>query len=268
MPLVEALVGSASTDLFDAIFDVEIDDNDYELFDDRDSDIGMDTPALRSRHSRENVNFGLNAGSPNTPTKDKGTEKKRLGSASPVPRIRTRRPTSRGRLSSERQPGQSSSARNTPRLHSLALSNLSSNDVVNSPEPVTAISTSNQSPLAKLFGSRFLSPTAGGMVPEAAHMAQVAAQAASSADASVRRVESLLDSVAQLPVQKLKEEMKELQVRLLVLYFGAVLMGFLGPSSAHREFAASVDQRHAKRGSSSTRYHLRHINYPRTSFES
>ncbi len=215
MPLVEALVGSASNDMFDAIFDVEIDDNDYELFDD--SDVDMDALALRSRHSRENVN----AGSTYTPTKDKSTDKKRLKSASPVPRIRTRRPTSRGRPSSERQPGESSSRRNTPRLHSLALSNLSSNDVVNSPEPVTATSMSNRSPLAKFFGSRFLSPTAGGMMaPEAAHMAQVAAQAASSADASVRRVESFLDSVNQLPVQKLKEEMKELQVRSLLLYLG------------------------------------------------
>jgi hypothetical protein len=53
MPLVEALVGSSSNDLFDAIFDVEFDDNDYELFGDSDAD--MDLPALRSLYSRESL---------------------------------------------------------------------------------------------------------------------------------------------------------------------------------------------------------------------
>lgn len=203
MPLVEALVGSASNDLLDAIFDVELDDNDYEIFDD--SDVDMDAPALRSRHSRENMLP--------TPTKNKSTGRKPLKSMSPIPRIRTRRPTSRGRLSSDRQRGESSSAQNSPRLQSLRLSNLSSNDVVNSPEPVTASTTSNRSPLAKFFGSRYLSPTAGGMSPEAAHVAQQASLAATSADATLRRIESLLDSSYEMPVQKLKDEMRELQVR-------------------------------------------------------
>jgi hypothetical protein len=88
--------------------------------------------------------------------------------------------------------------------------------MVNSPELVTMTTTSNRSPLAKLFTSRFLSPpsTGGFQRDEGNGISQVAraAQAAAIAEASVKQIEILLENVKELPVQKLKDEMKELQV--------------------------------------------------------
>lgn len=209
MPLVEALVGSSSNDLFDAIFDVEVDDDDYELFGDSDAD--MDMPALRSLHSKENLKSNIDRGNV-TPTKGSRNGKNRRESPSPVPLIRTRQP-SRGRISSER--GESSSAQNSPRLRRLSLSQLNTDELINSPEVVTTTTMSNRSPLAKLFTSRFLSPPTTGHFPReesASPVVRVPSQAAASAEVSVRQIATLLENVKELPVQKLKDEMKELQV--------------------------------------------------------
>jgi succinate dehydrogenase/fumarate reductase flavoprotein subunit len=43
---------------------------------------------------------------------------------------------------------------------------------------------------------------------------QQAASSAAAAESNVRRIEALLEDVKDLPVHKLKDEMKELQVRL------------------------------------------------------
>lgn len=217
MPLVEALVGSASNDLFEAIFDVQVNENDYDLFDDSDAD--MDSPALHSLHSRESLEPYVDRRNA-TSREGKRKAKKSRESPSPVPQIRTRQP-SLGRISSERpQRGKSSSARNSPRLHPLLLGDLNTDDMINSPEVVTTTTMSNQSPLAKLFASRFLSPPMGSSPREegninASQAARQAAQAATNAEASVRRIETLLGDVKDLPVQKLKDEMKELQVSFL-----------------------------------------------------
>jgi len=212
MPLVEALVGSSSNDLFDAIFEVEIDDDDYELFGDSDAD--MDLPALRSLHSKENLKSNIDRGNV-TPTKESRSGKNRHESPSPVPLIRTRQPT-RGRISSEQlQRGESSSAQNSPRLRRLSLSQLNTDEVVNSPDLVTTTTMSNRSPLAKLFASRFLSPPATGNFPRensTSPVVRVPSQAATSAEVNVRQIATLLENVKELPVQKLKDEMKELQV--------------------------------------------------------
>ena len=215
MPLVEALVGSASNDLFDAIFDVEIDDDDYELFGDSDAD--MDLPALRSLHSQESLKPNVDRGNV-TPSKENRTGKRRQESPSPVPQIRTRQPS---RISSERR-GESSSAQNSPKLRRLTLSNLNTEDVVNSPEVVTTTTMSSRSPLARLFTSKFLSPPTGNFQREegfgsASPVVRVPSQAATSAELSVRQISTLLESVKELPVQKLKDEMKELQVGLQVI---------------------------------------------------
>lgn len=205
MPLVEALMGSSSNDLFDAIFDVEVGQDDYELFDESDGE-GLGG-ALRSMNSRENVRVGQGG---------------RAASRSPVPQIRKRRPTSLGRLNTERR--EASSARGSPRTRGLALTSMGSSEFLNSPEVMTSpTTTSNRSPLARLFGSRFSSAAAGGsgalfpLPTSDSTAAQVAVQAATNTEASVKHIESLLEAVSELPVQRLKEEMKELQVSFLLL---------------------------------------------------
>lgn len=157
IPLVEALVGSASNDLYDAIFEVEVAE-DFDIFDESDDD----APALRSFDSRENI---------------------RASGTSPGPELR-KRPSS---LSVSRA-GPSPKA--SPRQR--VISTLSPNDVFTSPDVIT---TSFRSPLARLFNQR--SPVDGPAVGEA----------------SLKRIETLLDDVRSLPVQRLKEEMKELQDR-------------------------------------------------------
>ena len=179
MPLIEALVGSTSNDVFDAIFGVDVDEHDYDIFDDSDGE--QNVPHLRSLHSRENM---------------RGRET-RSRSRSPVPHIRTRGPTNLGSSPTRCDP---SSPRKSPRhrgLKSLPPVDGSLPELVASPASASA-----RSPLAQLFGSRFSSE-----LPATSSTPTV------NTDASVRQIELLLEAVGQLPVQKLKEEMKELQVR-------------------------------------------------------
>ncbi|KAF8199535.1 receptor-activated Ca2+-permeable cation channel [Pholiota molesta] len=192
MPLMEALVGSASNDLYDAIFEVEIDDEDYDIFDD--SDAEHDSPHLYSQHSHENL---------------------RNGARSP------RRPTSLSRLTGGGASGRDSSpTRNSPKQRVLSPAALAPIDVRVPPEgaPSPALSN-NRSPLARLFSSRFPSiatSSSTAAAPETSNSALAAeavVQAAANSETSLRHIESLLDAVSQLPVHKLKEEMKELQDR-------------------------------------------------------
>ena len=176
MPLIEALVGSTSNDVFDAIFDVDVDEHDYDIFDDSDDE--QNFPHLRSLHSRENMH---------------GRET-RSRSRSPVPHIRTRGPTTLGSSPTRRDP---SSPRKSPRHRGLK--RLAPVDGL-SPELV-ASPASTRSPLAQLFRSRFSS-----------ELPATPSTPAANTDTSVKQIELLLEAVGQLPVQKLKEEMKELQV--------------------------------------------------------
>jgi hypothetical protein len=183
---MEALRGSPSNDLFEAIFHVELDETDYELFLDE-SDGDRDIPVLRSFYSRESSHFG-----------DDG---RRNSSMSPVPRIRTRRPSSTGRTS----------------IHGGERDG----DPGLSPVDFPAVSEApsmNQSPLSRLFRSRFLS-TPGIVQPaasseSAAAAAAQVARAAMNTETTVLHIETLLEAVSELPVHKLKEEMKERQARI------------------------------------------------------
>jgi hypothetical protein len=78
MPLMEALTGGSTNDLFGAIFDVELDEADYELFLDE-SDGEADLTALSSFQSREYFRDG-----------------RRSPPISPVQKIQTRYPSSLG----------------------------------------------------------------------------------------------------------------------------------------------------------------------------
>ena len=188
MPLMEALTGSSTNDLFEAIFDVELDETDCGLFLDE-SDGEADVAALMSFQSKENFRAG-NDGSRSSPM-------------SPVPRIQTRYLPSLGPTVEEGggDPGPSNTV---------------------FPAEQSPPSLNNQSPLTKLFRSR-LSSTPGIVQPAisseaAVAAAQVATRAAMNTETSARHIESLLETVGELPVHKLKEEMKELQVCNLVRF--------------------------------------------------
>ena len=175
MPLMEALTGSSIYDLFQAIFDVELDEEDYGLFVDE-SDGEADLAALNSFHSMENLRDGRRS--------------------SPVPKIRTRYPSSLG---------------DTP-TNARSADPGSSNTVFPGDQ---SSPSSIQSPLTRLFRSRLSSNP--GIIPAASSeaavaAAQVATRAAMNTETSARHIETLLETVRELPVHKLKEEMKELQV--------------------------------------------------------
>ncbi|KAF6757068.1 receptor-activated Ca2+-permeable cation channel [Ephemerocybe angulata] len=224
MPLVEALVGSTSNDLFEAIFDVDVElTSEYDLFLGYDDD---ERVGLRSHTSRETLGGGAAA----TSVKDeeigaKKTPKRRPRKLSPSPsplgkareRGRAQSPAGSMKMSlNEPSPvegtGPSFNVPQTPRGSNPATpaergqkqklrvqSLLSPMDAVMSPEALTSTSSS-RSPLARLFTQK--------MFPNEQQVA-VAAQA----EAGVRRIEALLEDVKELPVQRLKEEMKELQDR-------------------------------------------------------
>ena len=187
IPLMEALTFSSTNDLFQAIFDVELDEADYGLFLDE-SGIEEDLATLGTFHSRENLPDGRRS--------------------SPVPKIRTRYPSSLGGTPTNVRSGDPGS----------------SNTVF--PGGQSPPSSIIESPLTRLFRSR-LTSTPGIIQPGASSeaavaAAQVATRAAMNTETSARHIETLLETqaVRELPVHKLKEEMKELQVcRHLLRFF-------------------------------------------------
>ncbi|KAJ6577224.1 receptor-activated Ca2+-permeable cation channel [Mycena capillaripes] len=157
MPFVEALVGSTSSDLYDAIFEIDSVAGPG-LFDESEEE---DFPQLRSVASHDNI----------------------------TPNERVRRRPSRVSLAG-RSPLRAASAHESPRRRPL--STLSALDVtVGSAE----VSTGGRSPLAKFF-AHVDPPAPTGPV-----------------EASIRRVETILDDLRDLPVHRLKDEMRELQER-------------------------------------------------------
>ncbi|KAE9399264.1 hypothetical protein BT96DRAFT_1019592 [Gymnopus androsaceus JB14] len=160
IPIVEALVGSTSANIYDAIFDVEA-EHDAELFGDSDED---EAPALRS----------LNVVSP---------------PASPTSVRRVRKTSSLAPSTSgvRRDPSPSSGLRP-----------ISTNLEPSASAEVPTVRT--KSPLTRLF---VRTPSTENPV----------SAAATSVEASVRRVETLVDEMKGIPLQKIREEMKELQDR-------------------------------------------------------
>lgn len=163
MPLVEALVGSASNDLYEAIFDVQEDNASgvMDIFDESDDEL----PHLRSYHSRENIDDG------------NGHERRRAASLGLGVRVPFSPPS--GRVSRDLSPA--GTARNSALLSAAE------------------IPTTPRSPLGRMFSR--------GSATE------------SVMDATARKVDALVDDLRDLSVHKLKDEMKELQVRYLAELF-------------------------------------------------
>jgi hypothetical protein len=181
MPLVEALVGSTSSDLYEAIFEIDS-VGGPGLFDDSEEE--EDFPQLRSIASRDTIRSAE----------------------------RVRRRPSRVSLAA-RSPLRAGSPQGSPRRRPL--SSLSALDVgVSSAE----ISSGGRSPLAKFFAH--VEPPAG----------------TGPVESSLRRVETILDDLRDLPVHRLKDEMRELQVcsfRVFSLSGARFLLIAVGAAGAH-----------------------------------
>ncbi|CAK5268564.1 unnamed protein product [Mycena citricolor] len=149
MPIIEAIVGSTSSNLYDAIFALDADVSP-DLFHDSDDE----RPQLRSVASRETL-----------------------------PSLRHRASfTSLGATSRQLSP--------TPSPRKRVVSAIATLDTASA-----EISTGNRSPLARFF----------------AHVDPPSP--AAPVEASVRRMETIIDDLRDLPVSRLKDEMRELQER-------------------------------------------------------
>lgn len=181
LPFFEAVMGPNMHDVYVAVFEAEPDvvEEDEELFADREQDlIGLHSWASRE-HGRNRTNTP-----PQTPMLPElhvpESPARANRSASSIPRF---------------QPGQSSSS---PRARKLSLRPSLAEHL-----RTTAAESQGLSPLTRLFGGR-RSAVDGGPSP---------VEKLDKVEEGVRRVQELLEDVRELPVARLKEEMRELQER-------------------------------------------------------
>jgi len=180
MPILEAIVGSQSSDLYDAIFEVEMESEDDLFHSDEE-----DRAAIRSMTSREDlVRQKSRSRTPGARVRTQSAPKAGMGTQSVL-----KTPTSpRSPIRSGYSPGAS------PLRLATGLP-----AVVEPGQSAEIASLGTRSPLTRLF--------AGG------GLAAGKAGSSKAGEASLRRVEALLEDVKDLPVNRLKDEMKELQDR-------------------------------------------------------
>jgi hypothetical protein len=186
LPLFEELMGTNLHDVYEAIFDVDLDlvEEDEELFQDREQDrVGLHSWTSRESgrngtHTPPQINIPSEPHIPESPS--------RAGCrASSFPRT---------------QPGQSN---RSPRTRKLSLRpSLAEHLRVSAAEGQGA---DPRSPLSRLFSNR-LSEADTGPSPVDVHKLD-------KVEEGVRRVQELLEDVRELPVSTLKDEMRELQER-------------------------------------------------------
>lgn len=194
IPLFD-LLGSGSADVYDAIFDVEV-SHETDLFDSDDEHEGERTTVpgetLLSFPSRDSLQ----------PLPRSLTRPSRPPSAQPGPETpRHRRRTSLPRsppLARSRSHREGVSPSVSPRSRNI---NLTAVPASSSGEMQTA---GPRSPLSRLYSTR-----ASG----SANQLERVSSAAAGMDAGVRKLEVMIEDVRSLPVNKLKDEMKELQDR-------------------------------------------------------
>jgi len=213
MPLVEALVGSSHNDLFEAIFDVELSD-EYDIFEEGyEEDEGF---ALRSQASRETLRGGKRQGRKTRPSPSPspaGKQRRRSPSSIKITEAEDEASDKVGTIIPPSLPTSPTAVngngveygRNAPQVSRLRVQSLLSppqagaEGRVYAPEMYSATSNS-RSPLARLFNQRNFP------------VHQSPGSPGGSSDPGLRKIEALLEDVKDLPVQKLKDEMKELQV--------------------------------------------------------
>lgn len=177
MAIFETFLGPKSRDLFEAIFEVEVDSDD-DLFPDDEEEHG-DNHGLRSYASAESLRLRrMNS----TATRD----------ATPTRSVRAISP------SSQRSPTKRRPNLLTPLATTSGAAELPSQ-------------SGQRSPLSRLWGpSRAM---AHGQRPASpAYGDTLGADLAGPTPAAVRKMESLLEEMKALPVQRVREDMKELQV--------------------------------------------------------
>lgn len=211
MPFLEHLVGSSTTDLYDAIFDADVSNSQgLDIFDE-DEDADDDRAEMRSIVSQDDTSgippFIL---SPPTATTSAAAPMRRAPSLPRPPASpsgHSNHSTGRRGVSS---PGGSPRPRRI-RLPSVIQASLSGE--IQSMGP--------GSPLSRLYTGRTVS-----------NVSQSAAAHATT-EAGIRRLEAAVENIKGLPVNKLKEEMKELQVCGVDLFVLFLLLLFLAcfPSS-------------------------------------
>ena len=197
VPIVEVLVGSRTKSVHDAVFDVDLTEEAEEaLLEDLHFEEDEE-PALRSLASRDRDSIRF-------------LQKSRPG-------VRTRTPSSRRmRIDTNVPPSPTSgvpspeplSPRRQRKDTGLSLDVGQGNSgFFNGGLGVSTLQGPKLSPLARLFsGPRFMSPTSEiTVIPPDTPMPDEATD-------NIGRIENALEEIRNLPVQKLKDEMKELQV--------------------------------------------------------
>lgn len=186
VPFLERLVSSSTTDLYDAIFDIEV-THDLELF--HDSDDEDHHPALSSHVSHDS----LRARAPSPTLAGRALSRSQSRRQPSVPRTPTS-PTRR-----ERYDG---SPRSSPFHRVTALPSLLE------PSASGEIQTVGpRSPLSRLFTTR-----------RDFSASQERLNTSAAVDQSVKKLEGMIEEIRHLPVNRLKEEMKELQVQIQAFY--------------------------------------------------
>lgn len=183
MPLIEAIVGSHSTTVYDAIFDVELSSDQKDAMFAEFDKFDEDTTDMRSFSSTEDL--------PASPS---------------YARSRTRSP--RGRDDIIREPTVSNQA--TPRRarpDSLRVQLIPDEfDIHSSP-------SKPKSRLSRIFGAPRITASASDNTMNTLNATAIPPSISDDALTSIRRVEAALQDIRELPVHRLQEEMREVQVR-------------------------------------------------------
>ena len=169
MPLMEVLVGGHAHTVYDAIFDIELsDEQEQALFEGFTDDEDEEGPALRSVASREDIRRRSRTESLHRPQS-------------------TSHPSSPGRLPSPRRRPKESLT-------------------TDGGQPPVLPTLKAPSPLARLFAAPRI------VTSVSDHNGGLASPMTDETLAGVRRLETVLEGIRDLPVHRLKDEIKELQV--------------------------------------------------------
>jgi hypothetical protein len=215
VPILEAIVGHDSEDLYEAIFEVENDTQNWGLFWDSDEEL---TPMLRSRTVSEIVVPPFLSGNGN----GAGGSGNGAESSAMKPPSGGRRSASRGSTSRRRPPPPPEQQQQQQQSESSPRKRKTSSVVAGGGGVPLALSTTGltysnsshsaikepMSPLVRLFSPR--------QVPVPVPVVSPATPDLAPLEAGMRKMETMLEEIKGLPVKKLKDEMKELQVGGLI----------------------------------------------------
>ncbi|KAH8100884.1 hypothetical protein BXZ70DRAFT_936367 [Cristinia sonorae] len=192
VPFIEHIVGSSTTDLYDAIFDVDLSESHgLGLFDDDDEeDEHAEMRSIASRDGRTGDTEG--AGGLSTPLPTTAPNLNRRPSSISRPPNSPAGRSHRSR-SARRDPASPSGSPRPRRVH------LPSNIQPSVSAEIQTIGP--RSPLSRLYTGRTMSNVSQSAAVHATH------------EAGIKKLEAAVEDIRGLPVNKLKDEMKELQER-------------------------------------------------------